>query len=221
MNADSTSAAWAILLALLAIPASAADEKKAAGKSKITRAVPRLLVPPTASGFTHIAWWNGETLRGELDSADAATISWKSPLFTDPVKVKQEVIRRIDYGTGFQRAEGNFRLALTDGSHFTGELDKLDDKTITFISAACGPVTVQRDAVVAIERIGGEGITVAGPLAILPDKASSRANEGNVVTPLFLAAAGRAASPGFNLISNRPLADAKRRKRLLELDRIP
>jgi len=212
MNAELSFAArlLAAALTLPAMPALAADEKqepaKTEAKPKPARAVPRLLLPPAAPGLTRLTWGNGESLRGELASADAATLSWNSPLFSEPMKVKREVLRRIDYNVNFQRAEGNFRLALTDGSHFTGELEKLDGATITFNSAACGAITVRRDQVAAIERIGGEGVVAAGPLAVLPDKAGARTdNNGNAVTPLFLAPAGRAASPGFNQSSNRSL----------------
>jgi peroxiredoxin len=213
MNAEPAFATLPLVaaLTLFALPATAAEEKKkepekSEATPKPVRAVPRLLVPPVTSGFTRITWWNGETLRGELESADAATLAWKSPLFSDAMKVKKEVIRRIDYNVNFQRPEGSFRLALTDGSHFTGELEKLDGETVTFNSAACGPVRVKRDQVAVLERIAGDGVIAAGPLAILPDKAASRTdNNGNAVTPLFLAAAGRAATPGFNQSSHRPL----------------
>ncbi len=212
MNAEPALATLPLVaaLTLFALPAGAADEKKApeaaAAKPKPARAVPRLMVPPAASGLTRITWWNGESLRGDLDAADAATLSWSSPLFDEPVKLKREVIRRIDYNVNFQRAEGNFRIALTDGSHFTGELESFDDATVTFNSAACGRIVMKRDQVAVIERIAGEGILAAGPLAILPDKTVTRTdNNGNTLTPLFLAAAGRAATPGFNQSSNRPL----------------
>lgn len=203
------------VLLLLTLPAAGQEKDTKDAKDKKpapVRAVPRLLMPPASSTHTRMTWWNGESLRGEFHTAKEAAISWKSPLFDQPVTVKQEVIRRIDYSGGFQRAEGNFRLALTDGSHLTGELEKLDADTVTFNSAACGVLTVKRDTVVTLERIGGEGITAAGPLAIVPDKGVARApdagfpgNAGNAGIPLFLAAAGRAASPGFNLASTRIL----------------
>lgn len=181
-------------------------KKDEAGKSKSSsRAVPRMLVPPTSPGQTRITWRNGEELRGELDSAGNGLVGWKTPLFSAPLMVKQEVIRRVDFTAGFQRAEGNFRLALVDGSHLTGELEKLDGETITFNSAACGVITVKREAAVAVERIAGEGVITAGPLALMPDRSASRSESGNPATPLFLAAGGRAASPGFNLSSQRTL----------------
>ena len=197
--------ACGLLLALAVAPAFGADEKKDDSKPKAVRAVPRLLMPPASPGLTRITWRNGEELRGEFAAAGDGFLSWKTPLFSELVKVKQEVIRRVDFTAGFQRAEGNFRLALADGSHLTGELEKLDDKTITFNSAACGVVTVKREQAVAIERIAGEGIVTAGPLGLLPDKTASRTENGAVVTPLFLAAAGRVASPGFNLVTQRTL----------------
>lgn len=211
------------VLMLLTLPAAGQEKDTKDKKPATVRVVPRLLMPPASSAHTRMTWWNGESLRGELDTATAAAISWKSPLFELPVTVKQEFIRRIDYSGGFQRVEGNFRLALTDGSHLTGELEKLDADTVTFHAAACGAVTVKRDMVFTLERIGGEGILAAGPLAIVPDKGGTRTdagnaglqikgggrfdfdNAGNAGIPLFLAAAGRAASPGFNLASTRIL----------------
>ncbi len=192
----------AAALLLATTPSRAADEKK---KDKPAREVPRLLMPPVSSSTTRMTWRNGEELRGELDSADDGFLAWKTPLFDAPISVKSDVIRRIDFSIGFMRAEGSFRLALADGSHLTGEIEKLDDQTITFNSPACGTITVKRDQVVSIERISGEGIVTAGPMALLPDKATKITTNGQSVTPLFLAAAGRTASPGFNLASQRPV----------------
>ncbi len=197
MNAKTVAAVLA-----LATPVLAADEKK---KDKPAREVPRLLIPPNSSSTTRLTWRNGEELRGELENAGTGFLAWKTPLFAAPLRVKNEVIRRIDFSTGFLRAEGSFRLSLADGSHLTGEFEKLDDQTITFVSPACGTVVVTRDQAVSIERIGGDGMVAGGPLALLPDKSAARASNGQVITPLFLAAAGRAASPGFNLTSQRPL----------------
>ena len=84
---------FTVALLLTSLPATAADEKK---KDKPSREVPRLLLPPISSSSTRLTWRNGEELRGELENADAGFLAWKTPLFDAPVRVKNEVIRRID-----------------------------------------------------------------------------------------------------------------------------
>ncbi len=203
------------LLAALCSPLSAATGKKG------EREVPRMLVRGGAPAATKINWRNGEQLKGSLTGADSEFLTWKTPLFTAPLRLKTEVIQRIDFDSPFSRADGSFRLVLADGSHLTGELEKLDASSLTFKTKDFATVTVKRDQVVCLERIGGQGVVLGGPFALLPEKTSGgevnvemagngdpfvvRGGGGGNNQPiaLFLAAAGRAASPAFGLTSQR------------------
>jgi peroxiredoxin len=184
----------------------------------LAREVPRMLLRPAVSEKTLIHWRNGESLPGELTGADRENLVWKSELFDDSMRIRIDVVRRVDFSGRFRRAEGAFRMVLTDGSHLTGELENAGAETITFRSPVCGELTVMRDKVVCLERISGPGIVAGGPMALLPDDAHGKGTEKPTVvngrtgtvfvagnTPLFLAAAGRVATPAFKLSSHRAL----------------
>ncbi|HEX2747560.1 MAG TPA: hypothetical protein VHM91_06155, partial [Verrucomicrobiales bacterium] len=201
----------ATLLAALCSPLSAATDKRAG------REVPRMLVRGGAPAATKISWRNGEQLKGSLAEADADFLTWKTALFTAPLRLKTEVIQRIDFDSPSSRAEGSFRLVLVDGSHLTGEVEKLDDSLLTFKTKDFATVSVKRDQIVCLERTGGQGVVMGGPFALLPEKSFVENTENNFTDDgvmirrggngeplgLFLAAAGRAASPAFGLTSQR------------------
>ncbi|HWB07470.1 MAG TPA: TlpA disulfide reductase family protein [Verrucomicrobiales bacterium] len=209
----------AMLVAGCALSAGFSPALRAAedegGKKRPDRELPRLLFRAATPSNTRITWRNGEQLRGGLTGAEADFLIWKTPLFSEPLKLKKEAIQRIDFTNAFFRAEGSFRVVLVDGSHLTGELQMLDGKTITLASKGFGTVIIRRDQVVCLERISGSGLVVGGPMALMPDKIGGgettvtsqngfavRRNSGEP-EPMFFAAAGRIASPAFGLASQR------------------
>ncbi len=203
-----------LTLAILAAQARAdgepAEKKKDAPP---TRELPRYLVRPGATAGTALNWRNGERLPGSPASADSSTVEWETALFTAPIPVKSEVIRRIDFDSKFVRPEGSFRLVLTDGSHLTGDLEKVEEQSLTFKAAGLGPLIIKRDAIVCLERISGPGITAAGPLGS-SRAASSSASRAAGRSPRATSIAPRSASTAdCRVMSPRICASVAARRR--------
>ncbi len=207
------------LLFLLACgPVSGAEENK---KPVMSHVVPRNLMVTAPPANTRLNWWNGEQSKGSLAAVEDGIFVWKTTLFNAPVRMKQDVVRRLDFASPFGRPSGSFRVAVEDGSHLTGEITKIEDSLLTLTSKDFGTVAIRLDRVVCVERIGGEGTVAGGPLALLADggTASSQdvevvqngrvvffnSNGGQPPPPMYFAAAGRVASPAFGLNTLRKL----------------
>lgn len=193
-------------LAALHAPVCAVTSSESAPKpaAKPQEELPGFLFKPPGIEKTTLYWRNGEQLHGEPAGADAAALFWKTPLFTTPVPVKREALRRMEFAGDFRRPEGSFRIVLTDGSQLHGELDAVDDAALTFSIAGSGAVVIKREQIVCVERVRGPGLIAGGPHAILPAKADDD-KSGSSASPMLVAAGGRAATLAFNLVNQRTL----------------
>ncbi len=158
--------------------------------------LPRLLMEHSSRAIAEIGWRYGETLQGELTGADGSHVTWKTDLFSEPVRLRWEVIRRVDFGGPFVTTADPFRIVFTDGSHLTGALQRADEETMTFTSAARVAFTVRREQLVSVERIRGEGILTAGPASLLTGESVSKGRYEK--SSAYLAAAGQAVVLAFN-----------------------
>ncbi|HEY2342981.1 MAG TPA: hypothetical protein VGH90_08135, partial [Chthoniobacteraceae bacterium] len=135
------------LLCLAASPAwSATDSTKPAA-------------PPPAV----LLWKNGETISGEVTEASNANISWKSPLFQDPLVLRWPAVRRFDQTLPATPSPDPFAFVLRDGSHLYGNLVSIDGDKITIQSTRLGEAILRRSEVLTIRRVHGGDLLLAGP----------------------------------------------------------
>jgi peroxiredoxin len=158
-----------------------------------------LLAPKTAK--TEMFWHNGQSLEGDFTGATGTELEWKSALFASPVKVSREFIRQVDFKAAAELPKGDFRVALADGSHFTGQLLRVEEQALVFQSERLGEVAVKREAAVLLERLNGGGLLSAGPQALLAGSEEMARGSANGAGPLRMAAAGQAGSLAFNQLS--------------------
>ena len=104
--------------ALLGLSFAKEDDKVV---PKITWETPRLMMPIKVEQ-TLLKWRNGETLPGELEGFSDGRLIWKTSLFEDPLRLKHQVLRRLDFKSKKVGTESEFRLTLIDGTHLHGEL---------------------------------------------------------------------------------------------------
>ena len=172
--------------------------------SASARVVPRMLLTPQFPGPTGIRWQNGETLEGELSAAAGDRITWKSDLFSGPLQLHTGRLQRIDFLSPSGNRDSVFRVVLTDGSHLCGIPEKADGQSLSLRTAHCGPVVLQQDRIVAMERIRGQGVMAGGPQMLLAIPAPKAPDE-TAPAPWFFAAAGQISSPSFNKGITLPL----------------
>lgn len=158
--------------------------RAAAGVVLLTSAILVLTKAETENGFsgglpghlaessefpdTRLHWRNGEQIKGELHAADSKVLQWNSALFDDALRLRRTALTRIDFaGESLDTPGESFRFVFADGSHLTGSLNALDDDLLHLSGGDRGEIAVKREQVVAIERLTGEGLVIAGPASWL------------------------------------------------------
>jgi peroxiredoxin len=108
---------------------------------------------PPPAGTATLRWQNGESLNGEIATASSSELSWKTPLFQDPLQVRWSAIDRIDFPAGSTPPAGPFSIALRDGSFLYGDLASISGDAITIHSARHGDVALKRSEVLSVRRL--------------------------------------------------------------------
>ncbi len=114
-------------------------------------------------GAAKLRWKNFEAISGELRDATPTELSWQSPLFEEPLRLRWDSVRRIDHALPAAVAPESFSIALRDGSHLVGDILKIDADTVSIKSARHGEVALKRSEVLRAVRLRGGKIIAAGP----------------------------------------------------------
>ena len=135
------------------------------------------------TGAARLRWTNAELIAGELQDASATELSWKSPLFEEPLRLRWDAVRRIEQTLPAAAAPESFSISLRDGSHLVGDLVGMDADTVTIKSARHGEVALKRAEVLRLLRLRGGKIVAAGPSGEIGWKVEKpNENEGQVPT---------------------------------------
>lgn len=130
--------------------------------------IPALSLAWTTMPAAELRWQNNETLPGDLISANAETLTWKSPLFAEPVEIGLHVLRHFkmppQVGTA---AKDPFSIRLNDGSRLYGKITALDDQTLTLESTCHDPLRLMRSSIRCIEHLKADNLLYAGPTSSL------------------------------------------------------
>lgn len=136
--------------------------------------------PETPAPSSTLRWKNGETLAGDLVAAAENEITWKSPFFLDPVRLKTDVLENIQRPQASQEPADPFSVVLRDGSHLYGQLTAITADTVTLKSTRHGELTLKRSEVLRLRRWKGRALVTAGPLGDVGWKILNGAAEKNV-----------------------------------------
>ena len=124
-----------------------------------------------------LRWNNGETLSGEIVAASSSDVTWKTPLFEDPLQLRWSALRRIDQSWPAVSAADPFSIRLRDGSHIYGSLVAVTDSTVSIHGARHGDAVLKRSEVLSARRIRGGNLVFAGPEGDVGWKAAARGNQ--------------------------------------------
>ena len=137
--------------------------------------------PQAAPQVPTLRWKNGETLPGDLASATDSDLTWKTPLFEDPLQVRWSAIDRIDWPTTPTDPKDPFSIALRDGSFIYGDLVSVSADSISIHSTRDGNAVLKRSEVLSARRRQHDKLVFAGPLGDRGWQSMTNQQDGSVV----------------------------------------
>ncbi len=160
----------------------------------------------TASHAAELHWQNAEWIGGDFVGAEADHVSWRTPLFSEPVQVRMNVLKRIDRFKTDAKTEEPFSIRLADGSRLYGIITGLDAKTLSVKSARFGTLNIDRSAVNSVQRLKAGGMLFAAPTSTNGWTESDVEDNGQKKTKLWRVVPGAALTQvGWNHSASLPV----------------
>ena len=121
--------------------------------------------PPEVAGPAVFYWRNNETLAGELLSADAETLTFKTPLVQAPAVIERSRLQMVEYSAPEKSkpCAASWSLLLKNGDCAHGDSAKLTAGNIELESSRHGLVKVPLDQVRSLRRLRGGTLVFGGP----------------------------------------------------------
>ncbi|MBC7966983.1 MAG: hypothetical protein H7Z17_13780, partial [Fuerstia sp.] len=126
-------------------------------------------------------WNNGDTLSGKLLKADETSLTWQSPMFTDPLQIQLSYLASVNFPAG-EPAESEqtaSRIQMRNGDLLSGELKMITATTMSFESARFGTFEVARDQILSLQRGGNSGLIYSGLKGLKEWQAAFRRSTNN------------------------------------------
>jgi hypothetical protein len=110
---------------------------------------------PATANQPRLQLANGDYLAGRLSTSDQAdVIAWQTDFAAEPLRFPFTYVNGIHFAKHQPAAaEGEFAFELTGGDGLSGQLKRLDDKTIEIQSKSLGSLTLDRAQVHRIVRL--------------------------------------------------------------------
>ena len=109
-------------------------------------------------------WKSGESIDGQLVSADDHALSWKAGLFAEPLQLRVSSLLRVEFPPSPAKVpSGPFSILFRNGDRVYSDITGVDTDVLTLTSERHGEIKVPLSAVQAVERLHGEGIVYSGP----------------------------------------------------------
>lgn len=111
-----------------------------------------------------LRWKNGDSLSGTLLKADETSVTWQSPLFTDPLQIELSHLASIQFSVSEAKKadESVFRILMRNGDLLSGRLMSMTDTTMSFESARFGTFEVARENIFSLQRPENSGMIYSG-----------------------------------------------------------
>ena len=161
-----------------------------------------------------LRWTNGESISGDLVEASGTMVTWRSPLFEDPLVLSWPVIHRLDWPIPANDSEDTaprhrspipmgedsakttpapdpFIISLRDGSVLYGDILAITGSSVSIHSARCGDGELMRSQVLSVRRMNGSALLFAGPTGDAAwQPLSGRGGTDQEKVPAFVAGPG-------------------------------
>ncbi|MCB1063410.1 MAG: TlpA family protein disulfide reductase [Verrucomicrobiae bacterium] len=121
--------------------------------------------PPPLPLAGRLIFAHGPSLVGNLNGATDKTISWKSPLFTQPASLRYGALNSIDFNRPkeMKLSPDSVAVTLHDGGRLYGNLLGFDDETVTLKSDRFGEIKLMRNQVVSLRWLQQGDLLWSGP----------------------------------------------------------
>jgi thiol-disulfide isomerase/thioredoxin len=110
-----------------------------------------------------LRWKNGESIAGEIIEGTADDLTWKSPMFEEPVVLAWHALRRIDQTRAAVPVTDAFIIAFRNGDVIQGDVLSIAETAINLRSKRHGDIAVKRSEVSSIKRLRGGDVVYSGP----------------------------------------------------------
>lgn len=123
---------------------------------------------PSGLKESKLYWSSGDVLTGELLEADNKTLTWKSPLFIDPLQINTDALAsvRLAQHKTEQPVTEPFRISMSNGDVLFGELSSATESELIFQSQRHGLLQLNREKIESIKRIDTPDLVYLGPRGI-------------------------------------------------------
>ncbi|MEW4486795.1 TlpA disulfide reductase family protein [Thalassoglobus sp. JC818] len=117
---------------------------------------------------TRLYWQEGDSLNGTLVSADEETLTWRSPLFVDPLQIERSALSAIQFPKvdALPLSHDTFRISLRNGDVLFGNLIGATETSLLFESDRFSPFSVLRDHVEHVKRVDTPDLIYQGPRGV-------------------------------------------------------
>jgi peroxiredoxin len=112
-------------------------------------------------------WKNGETLHGDIATASATVLTWKTSLFEDPLQLRWDVIDQIDWPVTEVQPADPFGIKLRDGSFLYGNLVSISADSVSVHSTRHGDILIKRSEILSARRLPHGNLRFSGPIGDL------------------------------------------------------
>lgn len=162
----------------------------------------------TSAALPVLKWNNGEFIDGELVSATAGELSWKTSAFADPLLLGLPYLRSIEFTQQDKEPVEPFMITMRNGNRLYGKLSALDEKTISIVSDCHGESSLLHSEVASLRRMRGKSLIYSGPVPGAPWRAiNDRYNGSTNKRPVWISGeSGRPVLGSWNAINFLPLA---------------
>ncbi|TWT57872.1 Thiol-disulfide oxidoreductase ResA [Thalassoglobus neptunius] len=113
-------------------------------------------------------WHEGDTLYGELLSVDEETLTWRSPLFVDPLQIERSALSAVQFRKvdPLPQSHDKFRISLRNGDVLFGDLIGATETSLLFESDRFSPFSVLLEHVEHVKRVDTPDLIYQGPRGV-------------------------------------------------------
>lgn len=120
-------------------------------------------VASAESTIPFLQWNNGEILHGELDSATADQVRWKSNIFSEPITLLSSRLKMIESPKNGINSQEPLAVSLKNGDLIYGTLVSINAESVRLRSGRGGELTLRRGEVVSLSRVTGGRLVYSTP----------------------------------------------------------